>query len=193
MNMYPASQAAAAVEAATRDQAMRGYQADIAAGKTPAEALAKWAPMLYTGPKGGNLGQAAGFIRATREVTPRPMNVGGQAWIYDQATRSMQPLTPSPRGKADPFEMETYRSTLRDIQATQKDLDANPAALDADDKRRKLQYLRSQAAEIAARNRAPAAAPTAATGTGGTVVRRTKDGRRAVFDAQTKRFLRYAE
>lgn len=192
MNMYPAAQAAAAVEAATRDQAIRGYQAD-AKIMPPGEALAKWAPILFSGPKGGNLGQAASFIRATRAPTPRPMNVGGRAYLYDEATRSMQPLTPATAGKADPFEMETYRSTLRDIQATQRDLDANPAALDADDKRRKLQYLHSQAAEIAARNRAPAAAPTAATGTGGTVVRRTKDGRRAVFDAQTKRFLRYAE
>jgi len=35
--------------------------------------------------------------------------------------------------------------------------------------------------------------PKSSTSTGNTVIRRTKDGRRAVFDAETKKFLRYAD
>lgn len=175
----PLSQAETAVSAALRFNALRGYQDDIASGKTPAEALGKWAPLLYAGPKMGTIGQAGSLVRAERTplVTgPRPMNIGGRAYLFNPQDQSMRPLTPPPRAGANQFELENYRSTLRDIQATQKELDANPDALDADDKRRKLQYLRSQAADIATRNR-PATGGTSTGSTGRVRVRHPKTGR----------------
>jgi len=68
----PIAQTEQAVAAALRFQAQRQYQQDLAAGTAPAEALAKVAPLLFGGPKQGNLGQAASFIRAT---TPKPVPV----------------------------------------------------------------------------------------------------------------------
>jgi len=51
----PTAQTEAAVAAALRFQAQRQYQQDLAAGTAPAEALAKVAPLLFGGPKQGNL------------------------------------------------------------------------------------------------------------------------------------------
>jgi len=88
----PTAQTEAAVAAALRFQAQRQYQQDLAAGTAPAEALAKVAPLLFAGPKQGNLGQAASFIKATRTPVQKPIDVGGV--LYRQnPDGSVTPLT----------------------------------------------------------------------------------------------------
>jgi hypothetical protein len=48
----PLNQAIQAIESQRRYQAQRGYQADIKAGMPAAEAMTKWGPLLFAGPKG---------------------------------------------------------------------------------------------------------------------------------------------
>lgn len=110
-----------AVDSAMHFQAIRGYQDDIAAGKSPAEALAKWAPLMYLGPKSSSLGQAGAFIRGARApAAPRPQNIGGVAYVWDQASQSMRPVTPTPM-KEDPDAIE-YQNTRRAMDAVEKSL-----------------------------------------------------------------------
>lgn len=48
----PMGQAIQAFESQRRFQAQKGYQADLAAGMSAADAMAKWGPLLFAGPKG---------------------------------------------------------------------------------------------------------------------------------------------
>lgn len=185
----PMAQAETAIEQSLKFQAMSGYQRDLASGMDTAEALAKWAPMMFVGPK-SSLGQSASFLRAVRPAPVRPTNVGGVAYLFDQKTQSMKPLTPQKPAAPSRFDTMEYQQVLRDMSATQKELDANPTGQEADDNRQKLSYLRSRLQQIrgGTPTPTPAAAPAAKT-----VVRKTADGRRAVFDANTRKFLRYAD
>jgi len=191
----PIEQATAAVESAIRFQAQRGYQNDIQIGMAPAEAMAKWVPTLFFGAKNANLGQAASFIRATRPAVPRPMNVGGSLFT-PQPGGSVIPtpgFTPKPQAaKVSTLDAQTHASILKEIQGIEKDLDAEPGGKDADENRSKLQYKRGQLQEIE-RRYSPAVPPPVRSTNGATVTRKTKDGRRAVFDASTRQFIRYAD
>lgn len=73
----PLAEAEQAVSAALKFQAVRGYQQDLARGVTPNEALAKWAPIMFTAPKAGNLAGAASLVRATRPEAEKYMDIGG--------------------------------------------------------------------------------------------------------------------
>lgn len=86
----PMAQANEAVSAALKFQATRGYQNDLQNGMAPAEALAKWAPMMFTAPKSSNLGQAASFIRAT---TPQVRDIGGVGYRIPPQGNAI-PITP---------------------------------------------------------------------------------------------------
>lgn len=79
MGNAPMAEAEQAVATAMKFQAIRGYQRDLAAGTPAHQALAKWAPVMFSQPKAGTLGQAASLVRAT---TPQEkyMDVGGVAY-----------------------------------------------------------------------------------------------------------------
>lgn len=204
----PIAQAEESVAAALRFQAVRQYQQDIAAGKSPAEALARSAPLMFYGPK-NTLGTAAAFMRASGNQ--RPIDIGGVG--YKQGPDgSLIPVTPP---KADAYDVAEYRSVLGQIAATQKELDDLPIGdAAAGEKRAKLQFLREQLKAIRKRSTPPQPLPVAprppaptVPGTRTTppivaaaapadsvneVKRHTKDGRVAIFDANTRKFLRYA-
>jgi len=60
----PVDQAEKAVEAAIRYQGQRGYQRDLASGKSSAEAFARWAPMIFR--------TATGLPEAINRTSPAP-------------------------------------------------------------------------------------------------------------------------
>lgn len=205
----PIDQAEKALTSALKFQAIRGYQRDLAAGKSAADALSRWAPIMFSQPKAGTLGQAAAMVRASRPAQPKVMNVGGVAYeigpgrataltppapkilsvggtAYEFGPGGARQLTPakvtSPR--ANQFDLQQHASLMRQIQAIEKDLATTPVE-DRGDMIREIRRLQSQAEQI--RSRSGSAEPK------NEVIRLTKTNRRAVFDANTKKFLRYAD
>lgn len=87
----PLAEAEQAVSTALKFQAIRGYQKDLQAGVTAPEALARWAPIMFSQPKAGTLGQAASLVRAG---TPQEkyMDIGGVGYRMKGGTAT--PLTP---------------------------------------------------------------------------------------------------
>lgn len=158
----PLDQAQRAVSAALKFQAIRGYQQDINGGMSTADALAKWAPMMFTMQGAGTLGQAAQLVHYARPTVQRPINVGGVAYDLNPITRAMTPLTPARAPTAprvNQLDLEEARQNLRDISALQKELDAEPSGPEADDKRNKINFLKQRNNEIQTRSQAPAPAP----------------------------------
>lgn len=191
----PMAQANEAVSTALKFQATRGYQNDLQNGMAPAEALAKWAPMMFTAPKSSNLGQAASFIRATRPPIQKPVNVGGTLYNLEPGGQSVS-VTPGQRvaaPKTSDFDKAQYTALIKEASALEKELDAEPSGKAADDLRSKLQFKRQQMKDIEGRYSRPAPMGAPAPAAAATVVRRTKEGRRAVFDATTRKFIRYAD
>lgn len=88
----PLAEAEQAVSAALKFQAVRGYQQDLARGVSANEALAKWAPIMFTAPKAGNLAGAASLVRATRPEAEKYMDIGGVG--YQMKGGKATPLTP---------------------------------------------------------------------------------------------------
>lgn len=88
----PIAEAEQAVATAMKYQAIRGYQRDLAAGVSASDALAKWAPTMFAGPKQSTLGHAASLVRATRPSPEKYMDVGGVA--YQLQGGKATPLTP---------------------------------------------------------------------------------------------------
>ena len=78
--LYPIEKAQQAVQAAMKFQGNRGYQKDLADGKSPADALVKWGPlMFYNDPSG--MSAAAALARASARrpkssATPRAPESG---------------------------------------------------------------------------------------------------------------------
>lgn len=165
MGNAPIAEAEAAVATALKFQATRGYQKDLQNGVSPAEALTKWAPLMFTAPKASTLGQAANLVRAGRAGADKVMDIGGQGYLYDPGTRTMKALTP-PKITAPPanrFDLQEHASLLGELRRTEVALDnevdqESPAAKAL---REKLQWLRGQAGNVRQRTARPAAAPPA--------------------------------
>lgn len=87
----PLAEAEQAVSTAIKFQAVRGYQKDLQEGKSSAEALARWAPLMFTAPKAGTLGQAASMVRA-QAPTEKYMDIGGVGYEFKGGKAT--PLTP---------------------------------------------------------------------------------------------------
>lgn len=189
----PLDQAESAINAALKFQAIRGYQKDLESGKSAAEALTKWAPLMFTAPK-STLGQAAQMIKATRPPAPMIKGAGGQLYQVDQSGNA-RPITPPPtkQPRNDPFALADYHNILGQIKELQKDLDVTPAK-DKPAVQAQIKALEDKAASIrSGAGTAPAPAPAPAPRGKNEVVRVTKDGRKAIFDSETKKFLRYAQ
>ena len=156
----PMETAQRAVSAALKFQAIRGYQQDINAGMSTADALAKWAPMMFTSQGAGTLGQAAQMVHYARPTVQRPINVGGVAYHWDPTTGTMTGLTPgrpAAQPRVNPLDAQEFRQNLTEISGLQKELDAEPSGPEADDKRNKINYIRQRNREIYAKSQAPAA------------------------------------
>lgn len=177
--------------------AQQDYQRAIAAG-TPAEkAFAEFGPALIQNPR-------TQFSPIAKPVQPVIRNVGGTLFKYDPATGTANALTP-PKANA-PSNKSLIEYLNRNLAKARTALAAATAANDKQgtsiaratvtDIERQLADLTTSTATTAPAVTAPVAAPTVAPRIGpkpvNEVIRRTKDGRRAVYDADTKKFLRYA-
>lgn len=91
----PLAEAEQAVSTALKFQAVRGYQKDLQEGKSASEALARWAPIMFTQPKAATLGQAASLIRA-QAPTEKYMDIGGVGYMMKggKATPLTTKVTP---------------------------------------------------------------------------------------------------
>lgn len=202
----PTQQAEAAVAAALRFQGMRGYNNDLAQGKSTREALERWAPLMFGYQRGSTLSGASQFLRATAPPRPTYRDVSGVLMKVDPVSGQVTQLTRNKivPPKFNPFDLQEHQSLLKQISELQGKIDEDPYGPNADDLRGKLMYLRSKVQDIRARQpttaqtplNPPVSAPPVAppvVARQKTVIRRTKSGRRAVFDEQTHRFLRYAD
>jgi len=156
LSNMPIDQAAAAYSAALKFQAVRGYQDDLKSGKAPAEALAKWAPMMFTAPKEGTLAGAASMMRASQ---PMVRNAGGQLFrIGPTGTANpISPGRPAPVTRPSQFDLQEHKSYIDRMRAIEKELDDDPNDPEADQKRQQLRYLQTQAEGVRKRS---AVAPT---------------------------------
>jgi hypothetical protein len=194
----PLAQAEQALSAALKFQAVRGYQKDLENGKSPSEALSRWAPMMFTAPKSSNLGNAAAMVRATRPPAPMVRSAGGQLFQVPPGGGAATALTPAPvrPPRTDPFALKAYELKLKQVEKLQGDLEAEAAGPGRAAIQKQIVNLQREAEALRA-GAAPTAPATPAAvtpaGRGNEVVRLTKSGRKAVFDAGTKQFLRYAE
>lgn len=189
----PLAQTEAAVSAAMRFQGIRQYQRDLQSGMAQNEALARAAPLIFNAPRQSSLGQAAQFMRASRAPAARVRDVGGVLYRENpqggwEPITQAKPATP----KVNPFDNEEYRSILTEMRQINKDLgDEQPTSKRAQDLVARKRMLAGSLQEIRRRGQSP----TTTTGTSGRneVIRYTRNGRKAVFDAQTRKFLRYAQ
>jgi len=170
MGDAPIAEAEAAVATALKFQATRGYQRDLANGVSPAEALTKWAPMMFTAPKASNLGQAAALVRAGRGGPDKVMDIGGQGFLYDPSTKSMKALTPAKvvAPPVDRFALQSHADLLKEIRDSEAKLDDPSVPLDTKDNLRDFKLPALHAEERAMRARfmggqpaAPVTAPAA--------------------------------
>lgn len=185
--------------------AQQGYRQDIERGVPATEALQKWIPMGLL--RGLSAGAQTSISRPVTATQPRVMNVSGVGYEIDPVTRTWtQKTTPKP---AEPSRLVTQEigksldreNRLRDDLLTTPDVDQRLILVNEIAKeqarRKKLQSQEPSgpsAQEPAAPKPAAVTAPTATPTEKPVreVIRRTKDGRAAVFDADTKQFIRYA-
>ena len=167
----PIAQTEAAVAAALRFQAQRQYQQDLAAGTAPAEALAKVAPLLFGGPKQGNLGQAASFIRATQRPQPKFTDVGGVLYRHnpDGSVTAVTGAKVPPPAKLDPVEQGFLKADLTKLKEIEDDPKFSLQNATGEDLRRRahdirnkitIQYRRRLPASAVPNQPAPVPAPT---------------------------------
>lgn len=154
----PLAQTEAAVGAALRFQGQRQYMRDLESGMSSAEALARSAPLIFSGPKQSNLGQAGSFIKNTQKPPVRMQDVGGVLYRVN-ADGTVSAMTP-PKAPAAPkpsaFDTQEYRSTVSEIIATRKKLDDMEASSpEADQARGKIGILNRQLETIRKRSTAP--------------------------------------
>lgn len=137
----PIAQAEEALGSALRFQAVRQYQQDIAAGKSPAEAMARSAPLMFYGPK-TTLGQAAQFMRASAPPGMTP---------YQQAEIALRQRQES--NSLDLAEARSIMSQIAKVESELDDMALDDKGLPA--KRAKLQFLQEQLKALRQRSSTP--------------------------------------
>jgi hypothetical protein len=123
----PLKEAAASTAAAERLIAMRGYQADLAAGTPAAEAMAKWGPMLFNQGRGADMGAAMKAMQPGPKLQMTPVPGGGQALTYGNTLRVTQPpggMTPSQQAN---LQIAKQRLQMAQQAAAQRTAQANAA------------------------------------------------------------------
>ncbi len=201
----PIANAERAVKAAQLFQAQRGYQRDIAGGMSAVEAGAKWGPSLF----GATAGSASALARmATAQQPSRKIVRGPGGQLFeDTGTGALTPLTgaPVPNPETAVKKNLANQGAIKRLEGvTPENVFTAPFTPEGDVLRQanfdRLKAMRPPSVPPPA-GPPPQSAPTAAAPTVAaapravpqTVIRMTKDGRRAVFDASTKQFLQYAQ
>lgn len=151
----PLDQAMQAYSAALKFQALRGYQQDLQSGKPAHEALAKWAPMMFTAPKEATLAGAASMMRASQ---PMVRNAGGQLFRVDAKGNAVpiSPPKPAPVVKPSAFDVQEHKSYIDRVRALEKEIDDDPNGPEADAKRQEIRYYQSKANDVRTRFAPPA-------------------------------------
>lgn len=139
----PMAKAEEAVGSALRFQAVRQYQADIAAGKSPAEALARSAPLMFYGPK-NTLSGAAQFMRATAPPQTKYQDIGG---VLYEIVPGQRPVPIPPRGvsqKLDPVEQGFLKQDLLKLKEIEDDPAFSMPNAKGEDLRRRAHDIRNK-------------------------------------------------
>lgn len=206
----PVDVALKAVDAAIQFQGVRGYQQALKDGVPAEKAMAKFGPMMFR-----KTPQAMG--PAVRSLTPpvaRPTSTLDQARIDEMKRRGLIPPKPDVRNAAGGLYQINPDGTVTErvprppdasqFETQTRKVDAVPGApaVPASSGRFLGIPFRSPTAAIPAVPEQPAYTTSRKIRIPGTnaqqqkvqeVIRKTKDGKRAVFNADTKEFLRYAE
>lgn len=212
----PLEQAQQAISAAVKYQGMRGYQRDIESGNVTAEqALAKWAPMIFVDQKGGSSampkpnyqfvpgqGGAPATFQApgARPVivpqnalpgtmfTPSITDLGNGVKVVNLGPNHSQVLpntTDELTKQKVGIQVDRIKTLQREaLKATDKPTqDAYSAELLKAQKGLEDLIRRPQEQSVQSPKKSAAKE----------IIRIAKNGRRAVFDADTKEFIRYAD
>lgn len=203
----PIDQAEAAYHAALRYQGQRQYQQDLQSGMTASEALAKSAPLMFSNPK-ANVGEAAALLRA---IAPKATPI---VTPYQQFEITQRKAEEARRVKEAADKEAREGRKLSEVQKAE--LGADVTELRGMEKqigstdehgfgilhpfggnKSEMEALRKRAADLRKQIEQRYGGGTS-TGTMEPpavkeVSRTTKDGRTAIFDADTKKFLRYAQ
>lgn len=201
-----------AMQARKRYEAQRGFLEDVQAGKDPAVSRAKWAldifgappgtkpaapakPITHFGTRGGvtTVDPVTGKVTVLQKDEPLPIKYTGPMIEFRQ-----NEFGPKMRGHSDEPEIKARLKLENDAKAKEA-ADAAAAANEPGFLSRLGKVLAPKPSGIAGGTpvnyiEPPVIAPpTSNRRTGREVQRRTKDGRIAIFDADTKEFLRYAD
>jgi hypothetical protein len=197
----PIDKAMAAIESQRRFQAQRGYQADLAGGMSAQAAIAKWAPLLF-GQRG-----AAAIPKFTPPPTAQPKTYRdqqGNLW-YQKAngewTHIQNPKQPTPP-------TDTFVAKMPEVKERAAVPGVHPGFFGRLLGQEEVPDLpaRTGSPGYTLTRRGPAGTVTPPPGFAGSaapaapatakpreVRRKTKDGRTALFDANTREFIRYAD
>lgn len=187
-----------AVQKEYQQQQIALRQQDLAQEKMRADALAKQAADSLAERIAHD--QAMEQLRQAevmRPSMPEEVEVGGIPLLYSPKTgrferKEKDVVTPQEKGQEYLNKLELTRTDKALAAARAKETDPNLSAAEkpTPEQIRELENLYAQRA--GALTNAPALPFTPPKSTN-EVIRVTKDGRRAVFDADTKKFLRYAD
>lgn len=205
----PVDEAVKAVDAATRYIGQRGYQRDLASGMNAAQAFAKWGPTLFK--------QATGIPESIERSVAPP--ISPQQMIQNRmAQQRIDMAAAAAKARAEAAtRMTPYQQAELELRRRAADLAEKKASTEKPEEtvteETKIPAVEGKEAEPASSgflgigaHPATEAVPAQPARTIRTtrkvdsnpaktdeVVRVTKDGRKAVFDANTKKFIRYAE
>jgi len=197
-----------AVQAATQYQAQRGYDKDLQNGMPADQAMTKWGPMLF-GQSGAGMSRMASTVRAMRPPPPQLRSVGGRLWNVNPTGTQATPLTPETKPKEKTWSFDDkadYNNANSEIKRLDAELNKTPSK-DPDLRKEqfanqdmlkhqkfinqlKINELKRKYSEDSTDT---SSARKPSDNSPKEVTRRTKDGRKAVFDASTKEFIRYAD
>lgn len=205
-----------AVSAAIQFQGLRGYQQALKSGEPAEKALARYGPMMFYSkpqalgpsvravtPPQINPNQAAAleFRKQQAALPPKPIyraGPGGSTVRINPQDDSVKTLVPGaqPKRVLNPAERAdqeiakaAYKAAVEELEATPKKEPRKFFGATFGGNLEEVADLEKKRDEA----RAKLSGQAAATPTGPETVRLTKDGKKAIFDSQTKKFLRYAD
>lgn len=177
-----------ALSAAIQFQGLRGYQQALQKGEAAEKAMTRYGPMMF-------YQRPTAVGSAIRSVTPPQMTPFQQATIDERKRRALIPpqMTPYQQATID----ERKNRSPRVTPIVSEDILHGPQRLPMTGEQFQSfietapPELRTNAVNSAISQmlKPATAAPSSATNE---VIRKTKDGRSAIFNSETKQFIRYA-
>lgn len=193
-----------AMSAAIQFQGLRGYQQALESGKPAAEALTKYGPMMF-------YSRPQSFGPAVRAVTPPSLTPYQEATIKHRESQSQRPLIRTVPG-VGLVSVNPTNQAVTTIQPSSSKPRTFPTVVDPGIPGLTPQsrvpmtgeefnsfmlnappQARTNAVNTAIQRMIQPTEDSTGTNDVSEVIRTTKDNRRAVFDANTKKFLRYAK